>query len=134
MTVSDPVNPTPRSFAGDVLYALRYYLGGRIGYVAIAAAAFGLGAYFNWGWLVAAGIAPILVAVLPCAAMCALGLCMGGRSKGQTDEPASTQNAREETGEQSTLRLGASSDESHEASAASDRPAKATPRNRNGCC
>jgi len=29
----------------------------------------------NWGWLVAAGIAPVLVAVAPCAIMCALGLC-----------------------------------------------------------
>jgi hypothetical protein len=37
----------------------------------------------GWDWLATAGLAPILVAVLPCAAMCALGLCMGrGKSKG----------------------------------------------------
>jgi hypothetical protein len=35
----------------------------------------------NWGWLTAVGAAPILLAVLPCAAMCALGLCMKGSSK-----------------------------------------------------
>jgi len=33
----------------------------------------------NWGWLTAAGIAPILLSLAPCAAMCALGLCMRGR-------------------------------------------------------
>jgi hypothetical protein len=44
------------------------------------------GLALSWGWLAAIGIAPILVAVLPCAAMCALGLCMnkmGGRSCSQ---------------------------------------------------
>ncbi len=30
---------------------------------------------FNWAWLVAAGLAPILLATLPCLAMCALSLC-----------------------------------------------------------
>ena len=37
----------------------------------------------NWDWLVALGIAPILLAVLPGAAMCPLGLYMnkiGGES------------------------------------------------------
>ena len=36
----------------------------------------GAGVALNWSWLVAAGIAPILLALAPCAAMCALGLCM----------------------------------------------------------
>ena len=36
------------------------------------------GLALNWGWLTAVGAAPILVALAPCAAMCALGLCMGG--------------------------------------------------------
>ena len=39
------------------------------------------GAFFNWGWLVAIGVAPILLAVAPCAIMCALGLCMMGMKK-----------------------------------------------------
>jgi hypothetical protein len=34
------------------------------------------GAYLSWGWLVALGVAPVLLALAPCAAMCALGLCM----------------------------------------------------------
>lgn len=45
------------------------------------------GAYFNWGWLVAIGVAPILLAVAPCSIMCALGLCaMGGaKNPGKSD-------------------------------------------------
>lgn len=41
------------------------------------------GIAMNWSALVAAGIAPLLISALPCAVMCALGLCMnrmGGRS------------------------------------------------------
>jgi hypothetical protein len=64
MTASDPANPAPRSFAGELLYALRYYLGNRIGLIAIAALALGLGAYYNWGWFVAAGFAPIIISSL----------------------------------------------------------------------
>lgn len=65
----------------------RQLLGNRFALLAIAALVLGLGAYSNWGWLVAAGIAPILLSVAPCAAMCALGLCaMGGKkSPSQTD-------------------------------------------------
>ncbi|HUZ67383.1 MAG TPA: hypothetical protein VMU56_06935 [Beijerinckiaceae bacterium] len=44
----------------------------------LAAVVIGLGLVFNWSWLVAAGIAPVLLSVLPCLAMCALGLCMVG--------------------------------------------------------
>jgi hypothetical protein len=29
----------------------------------------------GWDWLAAAGIASVLVAVAPCLAMCAIGLC-----------------------------------------------------------
>ena len=49
---------------------------GRRGLVVLAVAALGLGAVLNWSSLVAAGIAPVLLSVLPCAVMCALGLCM----------------------------------------------------------
>lgn len=38
----------------------------------------GAGLVLNWGWLTAAGVAPILLSLAPCAAMCALGLCMRG--------------------------------------------------------
>jgi membrane protein DedA with SNARE-associated domain len=37
----------------------------------------GAGLALNWSWPVAAGVAPLLVALAPCAAMCALGLWCG---------------------------------------------------------
>ena len=67
----------------DLIYAVRYYLGGRRGLLVLAGLALVAGLALNWSWLVAAGIAPLLVAALPCVAMCALGLCMnkaGGKS------------------------------------------------------
>ena len=38
-------------------------------------------AYGEWGWLVASGTGAVLLGIAPCLAMCALGLCMGGRKK-----------------------------------------------------
>lgn len=49
--------------------------------IAIALAG-GAGAlFFGWDWLVAAGVASIIVAMAPCLVMCALGLCMSHQSK-----------------------------------------------------
>jgi hypothetical protein len=42
--------------------------------------------YAGWDWLVAAGVATFIVALAPCLAMCALGLCMG-RSKSKGEMP-----------------------------------------------
>jgi len=73
-----------------VLGLLRHYLGERLGIVVLAVATAGIGLYLGWGWLAAAGIAPILLALAPCAAMCALGLCMnrgGGKSCSTNAKP-----------------------------------------------
>jgi hypothetical protein len=52
-------------------------------WLAIAIVAAVAGAAFNWHWLVAAGLTPILLAVVPCLAMCALSLCAchGGQER-----------------------------------------------------
>mgnify|MGYP001589946685 CR=1 FL=1 len=66
-----------------VRYYVGHYLGGRRGLILLTVAALGVGLVLNWSWLVAVGIAPLLLALAPCAAMCALGLCMnnmGGKS------------------------------------------------------
>lgn len=44
----------------------------------------GTGVALNWNWLAAAGLAPFLLGALPCAALCALGLCMKVQSPTQT--------------------------------------------------
>jgi hypothetical protein len=64
------------SLAQEWLHALRYWLGGRRGVLALATLAIATGAALNWSWLVATGVAPLLLAVLPCAVMCGLGLCL----------------------------------------------------------
>ncbi len=51
----------------------------------------GTGLALGWPWLAAAGLAPLVLAFLPCAAMCALGLCMpkggGGSCHSQASAP-----------------------------------------------
>ncbi len=63
----------------------------------LALAAGGGLAVGGWGWLVAAGLAPLILAVLPCAVTCGLGLCvlgMSNRSKSNAApaRPAGTGN------------------------------------------
>jgi hypothetical protein len=84
MTVSTQTSKTGElSLARAALALLRHYAGGRRGLIVLAVAAAGIGLYLSWGWLAALGVAPLLVALAPCAAMCALGLCankLGGKS------------------------------------------------------
>jgi hypothetical protein len=87
MTTTRSTKTTETPLARDLFYAARYYLGGRRGLIIFAGLALIAGLAMNWSWLVAAGIAPILISALPCAAMCALGLCMnraGGKSCAKT--------------------------------------------------
>jgi YHS domain-containing protein len=76
MTNASSTDSSDQSLTRDILYAVRYYFGGRRTPFVLAAALIVAGIASNWGWLVAAGVAPILIALLPCAVMCALGLCM----------------------------------------------------------
>src|SRR3546814_3327371 len=102
MTTPRSRETTATSLSQDLLYMTRYYLGGRRGLLILAGLVLAAGLVLNWSWLVAVGIAPILIAVLPCVAMCALGLCMsraGGRS-------CSTARSEEHTSElQSLMRI-----------------------------
>jgi hypothetical protein len=66
------------SLAQSAWALLRHYLSNRKVLAVLAVAVVGAGLALNWSWLVAAGIAPVLLALAPCAAMCALGLCMKG--------------------------------------------------------
>jgi hypothetical protein len=70
------------SLAQDWLYALRYWLRGPKGIAVLVVSALVVGAALNWSWLVAVGIAPLLVTTLPCAVMCGLGLCINKMAGG----------------------------------------------------
>ncbi len=50
------------------------------------------GLYAGWGWLAAVGLAPIILALAPCAAMCAIGACAMSRggSSGATQATPNT--------------------------------------------
>src|SRR4051794_28470575 len=61
-----------------------------LGLVALAS-----GLAWQRDWLVAVGVAPILVSVAPCALMCALGLCMMNAKGGAGDaEPRDPRTCR----------------------------------------
>ena len=92
MTTQMTTIPRTSPFGG-ILRAVGAYLTGWRGLLLLAAIALSGGAAFNWSWLVAAGIAPLIVTALPCVAMCALGLCankMMGKScatEGAAEKP-----------------------------------------------
>ncbi|GGG52383.1 hypothetical protein GCM10010964_44420 [Caldovatus sediminis] len=77
--------PPRRGLVGRLPPWLRSRWAVVLGVFALVGAALALG----WPWLAAAGLAPLVLSVLPCAAMCALGLCMakggGGSCHAQAD-------------------------------------------------
>lgn len=80
------------------------WLGGR-GLIIVAVAVVGLGMAFGWPTLVALGVAPLLLSFLPCAAMCALGLCMMG--KGRRAGPAQVDARQVSAGDEAPTLLTA---------------------------
>ena len=63
------------------------------GLVIVAIAVIGAGLAFGWNWVVAAGFAPLLLALAPCAAMCALGVCMMAKGNSSCAQQGSVENA-----------------------------------------
>jgi YHS domain-containing protein len=94
MTNAQSTDTSDQSLTRDILYAIRYYLGGPRRLIVLAVILIIGGVALNWGWLVAVGLAPFLIAFLPCAVMCALGMCMhktaGGNNSGSQRVTGST--------------------------------------------
>jgi hypothetical protein len=93
----EPLNPAaPKAALAPAVQAfVRHWLTGRrglaIGGVAVVAAGLALG----WNWFSAIGVAPIILSLVPCAAMCAIGACamMSGNASpnpGSPDSPNSS--------------------------------------------
>lgn len=106
MTVPNTPLETPRaddsSLGRDILaaskygiYRLRTRLGTR-GLLVIGGAVIAAGLALNWSWLVAIGAAPLLLMALPCAAMCALGLCMKPKSETSHEDQGAADDAHRE--------------------------------------
>jgi hypothetical protein len=85
MATPEPTNTASTSLTRDLLYAARYYLGNRRGLLAAGTLVLTMGAAFNWSWLVAAGVAPVLLSLAPCAIMCTLGLCCMNMKKSHSE-------------------------------------------------
>jgi hypothetical protein len=88
MGTQESTKPVAPSLVGDLLHLARYYFVSRTGFVILAIAAVSAGLALNWSWLVAAGIAPVLLTALPCLVMCGLGLCMNKMVGGSCAPPA----------------------------------------------
>lgn len=76
-------------------------LGGRVSQVTtltvLAVAGLGSGLILGWDSLVALGLSTFIIAMLPCAAMCALGICasrMGRRDAPGGNAPVPPSEAR----------------------------------------
>jgi hypothetical protein len=95
MSIPDSAEAHPRAPSRPLAGRLPSWLQGRRGLIVLGALVLGLGAAFNWSWLVAAGVAPPLLSVLPCVAMCALGLCMN-RMTGSHNKASSTTSSETE--------------------------------------
>src|SRR5680860_195190 len=89
MSSPETAGATRRSLTQDWLYALQYWLRGPKGIAVLVVSALVVGAALNWSWLVAVGIAPLLLTVLPCAVMCGLGLCMNKMTGGSCSTSSS---------------------------------------------
>jgi hypothetical protein len=83
-------NPAARSHAGSIVHAIGHHLGSRGGLLVLGLAIIVLGIALNWSWLLALGIAPLLLSALPCLAMCALGLCMHKMADRSGNSPEQT--------------------------------------------
>ena len=90
------------SLARDFLSAGKHWLRSRQGYMAVGIVLAVGGLALGWSWLAAVGVLPILLGVLPCAAMCALGLCMMPKrpashaNQGRTDQSLESGQAAED--------------------------------------
>ncbi len=97
MTVPQSTTTADASLSRLGLNVARYYLGNRWVLLALGVLAVALGLSFGgWGWLVAAGLVPILLSTLPCLVMCGFGVCMMCRSN-KTQSAASRDAADQAT-------------------------------------
>ncbi|WP_258584233.1 hypothetical protein [Mesorhizobium sp. AR02] len=128
MSTTELTQASETSSRRDFQSTLRSTLGGRRGLIAAGAAVVVAGLAFKWSWLVAAGIAPVLLSVLPCVAMCALGLCMNRMMGGSQ---SATRVTDEEIG---PLQLAAPSDEPGAANPAASTSVGPIPLADKGCC
>ena len=91
--MTSTIDRLPSSATRAASAALRSLLGSRRRQLLLAAIVLTLGLALKWNWLVAVGIAPVILSVLPCVVMCALGLCMMRMGSGPSGSPSPSADA-----------------------------------------
>ena len=64
----------------------RQWLQGRRRWLVAGLVVLAIGLWLGWDWLAAVGALPLILTLAPCAAMCALGLCMRGGTGGSCEQ------------------------------------------------
>ena len=105
MTTPQTSNKPQISVTQALLRTVQYYLRNRRVLMVLAGISILGGLTFNWNWLVAAGIAPVLISVLPCAVMCAIGVCCVKKSTGQSNSTESSENQPAKAASENSDRL-----------------------------
>lgn len=111
----------PAQSSGGLSRFLPNWLGGSRGLIVAAVFVVGMGMAFGWPALVALGVAPIILSLLPCAVMCAFGLCMIG--KGRQPGPAQGAVQQMPAGDQAPALLAAAAQASPPPNAYAREPA-----------
>src|SRR3989442_4249075 len=96
MAEIDIVNHPPQAETSPVRTRadrLRDWVMSPRGLIVVALAIIGTGLALGWNWVVAAGLAPLLLSLAPCAAMCALGVCMMAKGNASCAKQGSAENA-----------------------------------------
>lgn len=89
MTIPQSTTTAELSLGRHVVKAPRYYLGNRWALLVFGSVVIIAGMSFGgWRWLVAVGLAPVILSTRPCLVMCGLGVCMMCRS-GKTQSTTS---------------------------------------------
>jgi hypothetical protein len=129
--MNTPQIETARMLQAGFTAAALHYLRNRWVLMAVAVLALVAIVAASWSWLVAAGLATILLSALPCLVMCGLGLCMH-RFLGGSGSPQASGLATAEPSE-SVVRTATDSSAAYAASCcggATLLPANAFPEGR----
>ena len=96
MQTSNTIEPATQAGAPTAQRArdfVRRAVAGPRGLIILGIAVVAGGLVLGWGWLTAVGLAPIILALAPCAAMCAIGMCAMSRGGSGNAAPNTTEKA-----------------------------------------
>jgi len=91
--MTNTAGPPGARYAPAIASFVRRWLSGRRGLIIAGIAVVAAGLALGWNWLTAIGAAPIILALAPCAAMCAVGACAMMKANSAATAPSSPDHA-----------------------------------------